>query len=34
MVKGGIAEALFKAMLMALSISLAVLILSRMTRWA
>jgi len=34
MVKGGVAYSFFKAMVMALSLSLAVLILSRMMSWA
>ena len=33
MVKGGVAYSFFKAMIMALSLSLAVLVLSRLIRW-
>jgi hypothetical protein len=33
MVKGGVAYSLFKAMIMALSMSLAVLVLPRITWW-
>ena len=33
MLKGGVAYSLYKAMIMALAVSLAVLALSRITRW-